>query len=344
MQLLRNIFLYEFLTGGGSWFVSSDPPSGSLLAEGKAMRDALAADIAAISSVDCVHLFHDIRLPPPQIPKQQLHLINDGAEKLNAFVRLACENLPAVLIAPEFDENLHTIAGLYQCFRGLLLSPEQHVIESCGDKQRSCDHLEAHGFCVPNGTSWLSEARPNELDASLLPAVLKPNDGCGSQGVQMIESLEELAAVDLSSATTWRLEKYHPGTHVSTSVLTGPLGVLPLQPCTQRLSDDGRFTYLGGATPIPEQLAERAKKLAQAAAETLLPCRGYLGIDMVLGSAEDGSQDVVIEINPRLTTSYLVLRQACEQNLAEAMLQWALGEPVTLTWRPQRFEYLVPST
>ena len=340
------IFLYEFLTGGGCWSLGDDPPSGSLLAEGIAMRDALAADLAAAPDIDAIHLLHDQRLPSLELShKLQFHLADEFADALITIEKLAGHKPPAILIAPEFSGILQTLAQSVEKSGGKLLSPCSEIVAICSDKQRTSEHLfwSRHEVPTPRGISF-SLRPPLELAPLLLPAVLKPNDGCGSQGVQMIESVKELAAADFGSATVWRLENYHVGTHVSVGVLTGTLGVIPLQPCLQRLSDDGRFTYLGGSTPIPEHLVERAKRLAKAAAESLSFCRGYLGIDMVLGSAENGSQDVVIEINPRLTTSYLVLRQACEQNLAEAMLQWAVGEPVELTWRPQPFEYSVPCT
>ena len=44
---------------------------------------------------------------------------------------------------------------------------------------------------------------------------------------------------------------------------------------------------------------------------------GYVGVDVVLGN--DG-RDWAIEINPRLTTSYVGLRALAGFNLAEAML------------------------
>jgi predicted ATP-grasp superfamily ATP-dependent carboligase len=47
---------------------------------------------------------------------------------------------------------------------------------------------------------------------------------------------------------------------------------------------------------------------------------GYLGVDLVLGDDPSGADDRVIEINPRLTTSYVGLRAAALCNLAEAML------------------------
>jgi predicted ATP-grasp superfamily ATP-dependent carboligase len=52
---------------------------------------------------------------------------------------------------------------------------------------------------------------------------------------------------------------------------------------------------------------------------------GYLGVDLVLGESADGADDFVIEINPRLTTSYIGLRAAVEENLAAAMLDIAEG-------------------
>ncbi len=78
-----------------------------------------------------------------------------------------------------------------------------------------------------------------------------------------------------------------------------------LQPTFQLLSDDGRFKYEGGELPIPPTLAERAVKLASRAVECVPGLLGYVGVDLVLGEAEDGSRDYAIEINRALTTSYI---------------------------------------
>ena len=59
----------------------------------------------------------------------------------------------------------------------------------------------------------------------------------------------------------------------------------------------------------------------------------------MLGEAEDASQDYVIEINPRLTTSYVGLRAIFNENLAEAMLKVALGKSPCLTMKPGRVRF-----
>ena len=92
---------------------------------------------------------------------------------------------------------------------------------------------------------------------------------------------------------------------------------LLLPPCKQRISDDGRLRYLGGELPLSAGLAERATELAKRAVAALPPTIGYVGVDLVLGRDPHGGEDVVIEVNPRLTTSYVGLRAAAQANLAK---------------------------
>jgi predicted ATP-grasp superfamily ATP-dependent carboligase len=135
-----------------------------------------------------------------------------------------------------------------------------------------------------------------------------------------------------------RLEEFQgPGTAASVAFLCGPEACIPLPPCGQQL-DDG-FHYLGGWLPLAPALARRATRLAQKAIQSLPEPLGYVGLDLVLGRQEDGRGDVVIEINPRLTTSYIGLRAACRENLAEAMLAIATGRPYNLTFRDELIQF-----
>ncbi len=168
------------------------------------------------------------------------------------------------------------------------------------------------------------------------PAVLKPRFGAGSQGVRLIERPEEIDVAEPS-----RLERYCPGTAASVAFLCGPAGRFPLVPCRQHLSADGRFTYQGGSLPLPPPLADRAVALGRRAVAAIPPAVGYLGIDLVLGNDEEGSDDVVIEVNPRLTTSYVGLRAAAAPgvNLAAAMHDVAEGRTPRLSFLPDRLQF-----
>ena len=88
------------------------------------------------------------------------------------------------------------------------------------------------------------------------------------------------------------------------------------------------------------QRKNAAGRWTAAAAERTAPAVEERERDaMVLGSAENGAEDYLIEINPRLTTSYLGLRRACEQNLADAMLRCVRGETLSLSFRNERIEF-----
>jgi len=132
-------------------------------------------------------------------------------------------------------------------------------------------------------------------------------------------------------------QQYIPGFAASVAFLVGPAQTIPLVPCEQLQSSDGRFTYLGGRLPIAPDLASRALRIATAAIRSVPGLLGYVGVDVVLGG--DG-RDWAIEINPRLTTSYVGLRASARFNLAEAMLAIVQGQPLpTLAWHDRRIEF-----
>ena len=93
--------------------------------------------------------------------------------------------------------------------------------------------------------------------------------------------------------------------------------------------------YLRASNCFPGMIAFNiwVERLALRVVDVLPPSVGYLGIDLVLGETE--AADRIIEINPRLTTSYVGLSQLTKGNLAEAMLGVALGATCTLRFRSE---------
>jgi predicted ATP-grasp superfamily ATP-dependent carboligase len=132
-------------------------------------------------------------------------------------------------------------------------------------------------------------------------------------------------------------QRYVPGLAASVAFLIGPSRVVPLVPCEQLLSTDGRFTYLGGRLPIAPDLADRVLRIADRAVRSVPGLLGYVGADVVLG---DDGRDWAIEINPRLTTSYVGLRALARFNLAGAMLAFVRGQPLPeLAWHDRQIEF-----
>ncbi len=326
------IFLYEWATGGGL-VEEPGPLPASLVREGAAMIGALAADLLRIEGCRVAAL-RDPRIVQLTLGNCEIVDVLSRSSHNEELERLTADADGTILIAPEFDGILWKASRRVIAAGGHLLSPSPEFIRIAADKQRTSDVLHAAGVPVPVGRLLESD---EPLPARFpYPAIVKPVDGAGSQDMFFVRGSHEAPP-----AYAWRrrLEQFAPGLPASVAVLCGPSGSVALLPCKQRISDDGRLRYLGGQLPLATGLAERARSLADRALAAMPAAAGYVGIDLVLGPAPDGCEDVVIEINPRLTTSYVGLRAAATCNLAEAMWRVAQGECPEVDFSDRQIEF-----
>jgi predicted ATP-grasp superfamily ATP-dependent carboligase len=157
------------------------------------------------------------------------------------------------------------------------------------------------------------------------PWVVKPRYGAGSQETYLLTD-HPIAAVRVPGDSPFGeplVQRFIPGRPASVAFLIGPRQTVALAPAWQDLSDDDRFHYRGGSIPIPPDLAARAERVARRAVAAVPGLGGSVSVDVVLGDAED----VVIEINSRLTTSYVGLRALAADNLMGLLLRLTRGEP-----------------
>ncbi len=318
-----HLFLYEWATGGGLTHQAGSLPK-SLLREGSAMVSAIAADLIAIHQCH-VSTLRDLRVADLCLPGCDVVEVHSAAAHRREIERLASAADGTLVIAPEFDQILEQTAEWITAAGGHLLSPPSSFIRVAGDKQQTAQRLARANIPVPLAVQ-LEPDEPLPSDF-VYPAVLKPIDGAGSQGIQLLTNPRD---TPLPYAGPRRLEQYYPGLAASVAFLCGPKEVIPLPPCRQILSDDGRFVYTGGELPLTAGLAERAVGLGRRVLDSMPTAHGYIGIDVLLGCDPTGSEDLVVEVNPRLTTSYVGYRAACQTNLAEAMLAVCEGREVTI--------------
>lgn len=325
------IFLYEFITGGGM-YPSPAPLAGALLAEGSAMIAALAADFCRLDGVE-VTVMRDARLSTLPLPGCTIIEVTNADQHRDAFDRLSSQSDWTLLIAPEFDGILLSLCRQVDAGDGKLLGPSSEFVALTAEKHRTAEQLAEADVPTPHAVLLSPEqSLPNDFP---YPAVIKPCDGAGSLDVQRIEHSQ----VAFDRDAPMRLETFCPGMPASVALLCGPQRLVTLPACQQRLSDDGRFEYQGGRLPLSTPLHHRAARLARAAIEAMPPAIGYVGVDLILGDDADGRDDVVIEINPRLTTSYVGLRAASSENLAATMLAIATSTDAELSFRPQTIEF-----
>ncbi len=79
--------------------------------------------------------------------------------------------------------------------------------------------------------------------------------------------------------------------------------------------------YNGGVVPFDDARKAEAFAAAEKIVKSFHDLRGYVGVDFVLTEEEP----VAIEVNPRLTTSYVGLSQVANFNPAQAILNAVLA-------------------
>jgi predicted ATP-grasp superfamily ATP-dependent carboligase len=232
-----------------------------------------------------------------------------------------------LLIAPESDACLLRCCQWIEPLDHKLISPDLQFVRLAADKQLTLEHLARSHIPVPPG-GRLSELSTHQ-SAIGLPAVVKPIDGAGSERVQLIENWA--AIEDLGHWDNWRVESYVPGYAVSVSVLCGNQQFKLLPPTGQQFDREPFGNYIGSIYPLPAVIADRASELAARVMRAMPITRGYLGIDLVVPDPKDYPDlpAVVIEVNPRLTMSYIRLSQILGPAVARAMLELATTGRIT---------------
>lgn len=252
-----------------------------------------------------------------------------GANKneKRAFYHLAAEADFTLVIAPETGGILEQRCQWVLDAGGQLLGSPPAVIRQVADKLNLFQRLKEKGIPTPP-TLPLAEALNFPFAG---PIVVKPRRGAGSLANHVVRTRRDLTRfADLENAQEMIVQPYIPGQPASIAMLVGPTGQShALLPAEQTLSDDGRLRYLGGAAPLNVELSAIAIRLARRAVCAFPGLLGYVGVDLVL--TKNGGH--VIEINPRLTTSYLGLRALSKSNLAAAMLDVAQGRRPSLIWK-----------
>jgi predicted ATP-grasp superfamily ATP-dependent carboligase len=326
------VFIYEYTCAAAP----AQPLAASLLAEGRAMLSAVAEDFRRVDGAGVVTLLGEDCTAEIGVPYRRA-----GAREEDVFRELAAAADYTLVIAPEFDGLLADRCRWVLEAGGRLLGPGRQAVELTADKLALSRLLERHRIPTPR----CSEAAGVPDRRLRLPAVLKPRHGAGSQAVCLVRTWDELPAcrermhAEMPGAELL-LQPLVAGQAASVAFLLGPRQEVALAPAAQHLSADRRFRYEGGTVPLPPELARRAVALGRRAVAAVPDLRGHVGVDLVLGAAGDGSADHVIEINPRLTTSYIGLRALCRANLAGLMLRVVRGEDVPEpTWEsgPIRF-------
>jgi predicted ATP-grasp superfamily ATP-dependent carboligase len=330
---MTRILLVEYLTAGA--VAAAGVPPG-LAAEGLAMWRALARDLAALPGVTVASPVARELLTAGAAggaETRQLDLLSTTGpagfpEALRAGLATADR---ALLVAPETDGCLLELTRLALGLGVPLLGCGAAAVAVATSKRRTHAALVRAGLPVVPVFGW--EGPP---PASAAGYVVKPDDGCGAEGVRYLPDFAALAAwratgdaaaaldsapadrgmaraavagaapasipIPARSLAGYILTPYCPGEAVSLTLLTDGRHCRVLAANRQHLAR-GRLGEMGLRAVTVNALGRRREDfaaLAEALVRAIPGCFGVLGVDGIL----QDDMFLAVDVNPRITTAY----------------------------------------
>ena len=310
------LFLSEHCTCGAD----PEAATGPLFVEGAAMLRALAEDAAQVAGVEVVVAWADGSGPlgvdgVEVIPVSPLP--PGGASSFDAvFPKLTAECDATLHIAPETGDVLARRAEQVLDAGHTWLGCRPDAIRAWGDKRQ--DPTRLAGLRVP------VQHRPGErVLKAPLPVVVKPRFGAGGEALFFgrMGRPEGPGGGRGGGVGETVTEQFVPGRPYSVALLNN--AILPPGEQDIRITGTpGVLSYHGGTVPAAGVDRGAVEHLVGQVRKAVPGLSGWWGIDFVVPDEPfAGSRDpVLIEVNPRLTTSYLGYRALTPDNLAERLI------------------------
>ncbi|MFO0941119.1 MAG: ATP-grasp domain-containing protein [Pirellulales bacterium] len=350
------IAILEWVCGGGMHAIAPDQIPTSLANEGQAMLACLLRQFSA-AGADVVTLI-DSRLV------NRNRVCQDRCQLVDYERRSNDSNQTSDDVDPVGDTIQHWIEFAFQCDLVLVVAPEiDGILQRClrAMKAAGLALLNCSGSFLENCCSKFQTARvlhqadiehPKTYSLEELQNVALTNDeqlwciksdlGAGCEGLQ-VGTLDEIRAVasakmlssKSTSDTSYIVQPWIEGQTFSCSAIvdrTGTAHWFPLvtQSFSVAPSDSGCTTriYQGGEIVLNSSAISRPTELLNRTIEALaqlqpLGALGWIGVDLLL---DKSGKWIVIEVNPRMTTSVIGLSEASPKNLGELMMQAFQGK------------------
>jgi predicted ATP-grasp superfamily ATP-dependent carboligase len=330
------ILVHEWCCSGGLAAWQGVGVAAGLHREGRAMFLALLRDACRDPELEVTALV-DATRPVPLPAQVRVRPVEIGAE-VDVLVAEAVRAEMTIVVAPETDGLLASRVAAVRQAGGAVLASDATFLAVAADKQAAMQALAAAGVPVPAGR--LLAAGAEWPSGFCTPAVRKPRDGVGGEGLVVVP---RGARPPAPVARDTRLEALAEGVPVGVSCLCGPGPPVPLAPLRQRFAAGPGSPYIGGEPLADRDAQQRATALAVRAIGAVTRAaggraRGWVGVDMILGPRTDGRGDRVLEVNPRLTTSFVGHATTAATSLVRQSIDVAVGRNVMPVSSPGAFQ------
>lgn len=287
------------------------------------MLQTIVTELVTLPGIELVILL-DWRCSVPELPVQtRIIRIEQNQSYVPVLQRLSQECELFWPIAPETDGALSLLAGMAAASGIPCLLSSFDTLTLCTSKYRTSHYLRKRRLNAVR-TDYVS-GRDSMTEGRW---VIKPDDGVAGEGSLIITEPAVLQQFRQKKPDNRRyvIQSYVPGRALSLSCLCKN-GRGWLLCCNEQELDmrDGRFQLVACHVNTNSDQAAAYQQLVNLIAHAMPGLWGYIGIDLI-DSVQQGL--VILEINPRLTTSYCGIQAATGINVAEQVLQLRAGEPL----------------
>jgi predicted ATP-grasp superfamily ATP-dependent carboligase len=324
------LLVYEHISGGG--FANKSLPS-SILSEGFGMLRTLISDFkAAGHSVSSV-LDSRLSMLNPPIEADCIVPVSSSREAEAAIEKISESVDAAYMIAPESDQVLQTFVENVERTGVTSLNCRGSAIIRVSNKEIFHGAAKRMGLPTPATmvvNAFEDVAKIRQIVSAKLgfPLIFKPADGGACCGLSVVINENQVAGavrkiIRESSSKSFIVQELVQGVAVSVSLICTGKEVLPISLNKQDVSlttPRTVSTYNGGMVPLNSPFKGEAFATAEKTVRSFRDLRGYVGVDLVL--TKEGP--TVIEVNPRLTTSYVGVRKVVRFNPAQAIINSVL--------------------
>lgn len=275
------VLIFEYITASGG-------ASESLQCEGQMMLDALLKNFEKIPTIEIV-------IATATHFQNQLKMVD-----------------AAWIIAPEFDNILEEFCRYVENANKILLTSPSKAVALTANKFTTFQILNAAKIqTVP--TEIFDSTKNYDTTKEW---IIKPIDGAGAESTFLLQSENDWSALPKFGKNVL-IQPHIYGEKISLSCIfkNGVARLLCVN--LQQFEIENQQFKLKNIDVNVKQDDGHYQTLVSLIAAAFPDLFGYVGIDLI----ENKNACFVLEINPRLTTSFVGIETACRINVAECVLQ-----------------------
>ncbi len=325
----KKILIFEYITGGG--FAQQDLP-GSLAKEGVMMLNALVNELAVCPDVQLTIVL-DWRVNDLIVPKNVTIVRvtrNQCVYKLLSGLITQFDFIWPV--APEIDAALYKVTKLIEQQKISLLSSSSQAVYLCSDKLATAQLLNQ--WDVLTVESVQLDLFSNQFAG---PWVIKPKEGAGCFNSYYVDHNNYSEIIkQIESQADYIIQPYMIGKTLSLSCVFRA-GKAWLLCCNQQQVSikNAQFELEACIVNVDTENLNDYQKLIDQIAMAIPGLFAYVGIDII---HSENLPPLVLEINPRLTTSYVGINPATGVNVAKAVIEMSEIAPIINKTRNRQYK------